>query len=380
MFKILILVVYVFLLCSCSWLMDGDSSSPIESNWIKDKNIDGYSNAQLNSSTRNDTLFVATINDYYIMSIDSLSDGFEVITRYTTHDYFDMGQKPTISKDYLIRFNDQSYSLLDSNDGLYNHIPQLYIEVSKTEDLSRPSSMKYPRVDSLDFGVNIQESEFYPQEQCLISGDRGVFFYRYLDTIDEKEVNNNVAFFSITPDKNRNWLPNISIDSTMSLGQRHLNITSLNTIDGYFYFSSREVFVIISPNNIVTIQEINSNDDIIFDVIKDPFGSKLFRIHENKIMESTDMGYSWIEKYSVSHFYSTMHYVQIDSKIIGYSMNQIFEIVMGDDGVIVNEINNEGIGQTQITSISNVNDEMIYLTTTSGGYYRKMEDFFEYKE
>jgi len=78
-----------------------------------------------------------------------------------------------------------------------------------------------------------------------------------------------------------------------------------------------------------------------------------------------------------------LDYVTIDKRIVGYGKGQIFELTINEKNYSLSELDNEGLGLADITSVSMANDSTVFVTSRCnsfsddcGGFYKPLNDFF----
>lgn len=105
------------------------------------------------------------------------------------------------------------------------------------------------------------------------------------------------------------------------------------------------------------------------------------------LYKSIDRGESWVFFGEIDEeVLVDLQYVTIHNKVVGYGKGQIFELEITDNNYSITELDNEGLGLADITSISLNDDDMVFITTrcnsfsvTCGAYYKPLEFFFDKK-
>jgi hypothetical protein len=72
-----------------------------------------------------------------------------------------------------------------------------------------------------------------------------------------------------------------------------------------------------------------------------------------------------------------INYTSIYDSVIGFYKSQLFTIQPKSETISGRELDTDGLEGKQITSVSEYGDDMVYVTTMSGGYYRSKESFFD---
>jgi len=104
----------------------------------------------------------------------------------------------------------------------------------------------------------------------------------------------------------------------------------------------------------------------------------LYAFSKNELYKSENDGLSWQLVSSVDPNYWRINYELIDNELIGYYNSQIFHINITDDAIEVEELMTDGLEGNTITSASLFKDK-VYLTTLSGVFTKKLDDFFTVK-
>jgi len=163
--------------------------------------------------------------------------------------------------------------------------------------------------------------------------------------------------------------------------------TSVYSISSYFsYFFAvcgANTFRIDTEGNIILVSQSSLNifqkDELLY----------AFAANNNSgyvdFYESIDKGENWVFTGEIAQpSLFSFHYVLIKDHIIGYYGNQLFNIELAENNYTIRELDNEGLGQDDITSISFNNDNTVVLTSTCKGqsqscgvFYKPMDDFLK---
>jgi len=108
--------------------------------------------------------------------------------------------------------------------------------------------------------------------------------------------------------------------------------------------------------------------------------NSLFGFTKSKYLKSTNEGLSWSEIGEIDFNFSNMNYSAIKDSLIGYYNSQIFSINLKENDVTVCELDNNGLEGKSITSITEVADSLVYITTLNGLFYQSLDDFFKTKK
>jgi hypothetical protein len=100
--------------------------------------------------------------------------------------------------------------------------------------------------------------------------------------------------------------------------------------------------------------------------------------YNNKLYYSTDNGYTWTESIQLNTQFNLVLYTKIDNRMVAYYNHQLFEIIPSHTSITAVELDNDGLQGRKITSVS-IFDGNVYVTTLSGVYRKKFEDFFKEK-
>ena len=152
--------------------------------------------------------------------------------------------------------------------------------------------------------------------------------------------------------------------------------SSFHSVGDNFYFSHRHTYRVSSDGELKVVLDNIS----ITDFIKD--GTNIYGIGYGKLYKSIDDGISWSEVQNLKAYdFDLMDYSKVDNKIIAYHRNgQILELALGPTGIEQSrELENDGLQGKYITSVTEFQGK-VYVTTYTGLYYRKLEDFFKDKK
>ena len=151
-------------------------------------------------------------------------------------------------------------------------------------------------------------------------------------------------------------------------------VRSISSLESGFIFSGLEkTYKIDTLGNITKAYDGN-----IMRIVQK--GNELFGFTKSKFIQSSDEGLTWKEIGNADFNFSILNYYSIKDTIVGYYNSQIFKIRLSESGINAIELDNEGLEGKTITSITEVADSLIYVTTLNGLYYRNGEDFFTLKE
>lgn len=165
-----------------------------------------------------------------------------------------------------------------------------------------------------------------------------------------------------------------------------VNLYHIQTFfDRFFLLMGERTYRIDTEGHIDLILEKTLN---IFQI-----GDDLFAFAPNynselvDLYKSIDRGESWVFFGEIDEeVLVDLQYVTIHNKVVGYGKGQIFELEITDNNYSITELDNEGLGLADITSISLNDDDMVFITTrcnsfsvTCGAYYKPLEFFFDKK-
>lgn len=123
-------------------------------------------------------------------------------------------------------------------------------------------------------------------------------------------------------------------------------------------------------------------------------GQELFAFSPNintgkiEYLQSIDEGKSWQLLGAIAvDLLANLQYTIIENKLIGFGKGQLFQIELNGTNYIITELENEGLGLADITSVSKANDRTVFITSRCntfssdcGGYYKPIQYFFTKKK
>jgi hypothetical protein len=147
----------------------------------------------------------------------------------------------------------------------------------------------------------------------------------------------------------------------------------------YNLFSSKDYFI-VSMDSTYKIKANGDASKVVNDNLWKVFqrNDTLYGISYNKIYRSIDNGDNWAIISEKSSDLVRLNYYIINNAIIATYYAQLFHIAINNDSFTIKEIDNDGLVNNYITSVSNYSDK-IYVTTLTGVFYIDNKDFFTYK-
>ena len=144
-------------------------------------------------------------------------------------------------------------------------------------------------------------------------------------------------------------------------------------------FSNKDYFIA----NLQNTYKINSDGSFhkIFDGSLRPMFQKndtLYGTFQGKLYRSVDECESWTDTGVFQNSLSSLFCYFIGNEIIGTNYGQLFHITTTKDGLTVREIDNNGLANNYITSVSKFKNS-VFVTSLTGVYYIPYKDFFTYK-
>jgi len=148
-------------------------------------------------------------------------------------------------------------------------------------------------------------------------------------------------------------------------------VASLHAIDENFFVTGDKTLRVTSglANEVVF-------EGRLYKIFK--YKGVLYGFTRDELYKSVDDGASWQLFVPVSSDYSRINYELIDNELIGFYNSQIFHLTITDDAIEVEELMTDGLEGNTITSASLFKDK-VYLTTLSGVFTKKLDDFFTVK-
>jgi hypothetical protein len=107
----------------------------------------------------------------------------------------------------------------------------------------------------------------------------------------------------------------------------------------------------------------------------------LYSLVSGFIYQSTNDGDNWINFGAIPQNLNSLNFLDyylVNNEIIGTYNAQLFHLTINKNSLTVKEIDNDGLANNSITSISKYYDK-VYVTTLSGVYYINYKDFLKYK-
>jgi len=164
---------------------------------------------------------------------------------------------------------------------------------------------------------------------------------------------------------------------TISSGSPQTNLTFV-----YSLFSNKDYYF-ATLENAYKIKSDGSFSKILDGRVSKFFhkNDTLYSLVSGFIYQSTNDGDSWINIGAIPQNFDMLNYLDyylVNNEIIGTYNAQLFHLIINKNTLTVKEIDNDGLVNNSITSVSKYHDK-VYVTTLSGVYYINYKDFFNYK-
>ena len=167
---------------------------------------------------------------------------------------------------------------------------------------------------------------------------------------------------------------------------KKINIPQITYLDRVFrIFSVENGFFVTAYSGFYRVDTTGNIkrviDHYIVVFIHDEASNNYYGIdEEGNWFFSADKGNSWWHITSdVSDDLIRLRYTNIYGSIVGYYYSQLFKIDFTGDKVFITELENDGLENNRITSISEFKDSLVYVTTMTGGFYTDKTNFFKEK-
>jgi len=362
--KRIFFVIGIFLLLSCEKEKIVERLIEKKNAWTLHPNLKANQAILLNSHATKEYFFSVGYNTFTSMVSDSLvhPDAFGNNNNMVTY-----GSHRGVLSEIKILITDHFFAYQSIYGSLVIH-PNLNPVTSGTSTYLRMKD-----IDSTFNGFYYVHSSF---GDGLVMNDKKQLLVPYVSKyatptlllLDLKPNTDDLRLVRIDTLKTQKiTIPRISYDVLPS---------SFHSIGNNFYFSHYHTYRVNSDGELKVVLDNIS----IADYVKD--GTNIYGIGYRKLYKSIDDGMSWSE---VANFqtndFALMDYSKVDNKIIAYYRNgQIFELTFGPTGIEQSrELENDGLQDKYITSVTEFQGK-VYVTTYSGLYYRKLDDFFKDKK
>jgi hypothetical protein len=107
-------------------------------------------------------------------------------------------------------------------------------------------------------------------------------------------------------------------------------------------------------------------------------GTDLYGMSFGKVVTSKDAGTSWSEIGDINFGLEIVQYVETDGEVFALSNDNILHVTIADSMLTVEEIDNDGLSNQQITSLKRYRNDM-YAVSLSGIFARPIQTFYTYK-
>ncbi len=325
-----------------------------EYNWKKHAGFNYDNVVQLNSFATSDGFYI--LGTDYFSNIDQESSFYDTINYFFSSFYLPVDLttsiKFPISKDFIV---------------LNTGIKSICIGPTKSPFLN---NYKYVNIERIDSSFREFDLIYSHNSECFAINNSRQVFIPYLTKagsvqgllIDVDSVS-SINYFEVDTIKTKI----IKFPDVLVYG-----LLSLNCINDNFYLStSEDTYRIDKEGNVENVIEQRIYKAFEFEGI-------IYALCRNNVFLSSDNGKTFVTSYEIPSDFLYVDYTRIGNKLIGYYRQQIFEIFPSINGIYGVELDNNGLENILITSISEFR-EKIFVTTFSGVYYKEKEDFFKEK-
>lgn len=302
----------------------------------------GRSSVQMNSQALADRLLIIGPGTFYIHRRTGFSSSTKPIPLTL--------RKMPINKDYHISMNQYGYLYLNQ----HKEYSVVNNEIKITDWDANFERFDFPLdTESEAFSINNQNQALLAY---VIKGEHGKSVKLLLIDLDATHTAKELKVVN-----------NQAIDIAD-------NYTSaVSTINDQFYFTSNKATYRISPDGSL----IKLNTPLMTRFIEQ--NGVIYGMTSDSFYTSTDNGVTWNVAGKNSDNLSSWNFTKVADKIVIHRFGQISTIEFTPNSYSLKVLENDILASKQITSVAMFDDE-VYVTTMSGVYTRKLENFFEEKE
>lgn len=349
-----LLISIIFLMCGCkkdvdSTTEDGGDNTPEEDayNWKMHPEFRGTYMAQMNSYRANDNLYILGIANFSKIE-RSTSQSLGNTVFYPLSPAYPFGYRFPLSEDFIIQFN--------ATNGLLIFTP--------TKTPTSGTAFAFP-MESIDFTFTDFDFRFSHQSEASVINNQNQCLIPYIH-VDRRDT---VKFALIGLEKGAFRLDTTSVSIIKIPRQYFISYRNI--------FSSKEYFFVSIENKVFRI-DASGNVEHVLDAEIYRFiekEDKLIAFSAQNIYFSYDNGLSWTEGYGVAGHFRQLKYIWIDNELVAFRNGQIWKLSIDESELLVDELDNSGLEQYRITSISAF-DGFVYATTFGGVFYKPISEFF----
>jgi hypothetical protein len=363
-------ILYYLALCSILFSCEKDKEKIVYKeriySWKYDSNMHHELSVIMNSYSNGNSLYLMGFYNYTKVVNDGVLPPEQLEYAVFDHSFnYPADRKFPISDKYYVLADMANNQLIISpNDGLGNISSRMYISMMELiPDFLGFELMHYTRGEC----ISLTNSNF-----ALIP------FRRYENNGSKNPIPSfllirlkPVSYYASNPaDTVYTKLIELPVDEPY-----YESVSSLTNYGSNFMLSCAGNTFIIDTTGVVT----TVYDDEIQHFI--PTEDKMFGIawdyHGIKYVASGNDGFSWSEIDFIDEDFMYINYTSIYDSVIGFYKSQLFTIQPKSETISGRELDTDGLEGKQITSVSEYGDDMVYVTTMSGGYYRSKESFFD---
>ncbi len=320
-----------------------------------------FSTTITNSRRLFDGLILFTTNNYNVL-YDSAQNKFSGVTqRYS----YEKQVKPLVTNGYYLAVNDYAINIYNT-DKINGNV------------LGNINGLLFPKsIDSTflayDFKSNYLSGD--------LVGNSNKFVYPYF-TKDNKY---KYAIIKIKKEPTSSSFPDnaIVIDTFKTI--TNLNYLSTNRLTGII--GSNLFFTCGNNKNYI----VNSDLDTIY--INSNVYNCIFKVNnlyysfcggvalggDTKLLSTSDEGLTWqVVSSGLNYQFQNLSYVNVGDKLIAFYVNQMWEVVITNNTLTTKELNNDGLDNKLINSITMSNGR-VFVGTNNGVFERPFSEFIDYK-
>lgn len=360
--KILLFICFSLLLIGCEKEKIVEVEVEKEYSWKAHKRFTHERVTQMNSFATDDYLFFRGLSTFVSIVPESKNhhhsfEGGKSMMYYLIDPQSHEIKLP-IGPDYLI-----SFTQIDGEVRFYSTM----IPNSVTES----ASLNIKDIDNTFLNFKHQHNHFSISECCVIN-DQNQALIPYTSNINSWYALKLALVDISVREMPSNYVEIIKTETINIPDEWHHRLHAIESVGEYFFITTQsKVFRMDSKGNIVTV-----SDTPLLRIIES--SGKLYGVSNKSVFISSDKGLTWKEVYNVQQELSWISLSKVDDKIVGYRYSQLWEITFSENDVVVRELDNYGIDGVSITSLS-VFDNIVYLSTMSGVFYKPVDNFFESK-
>lgn len=313
------------------------------------------------------------------------------------HEAFQFGNEEvfnsSISEDNLFLYGHETFSNINK-EGIVSHalniliapsryrLPlnsEIYLATSSVDGLVVFRQNLWPVVDGVVSSFNIKDldSNYHGFDfNRLNTGDAALISKNNKILIPYRTTNTETTFTQLglllvqTSVSNESFNVVDTLFTKRFVFQRQFTVglQTLNLVNNIFFISTNDGVYRIGEDNELT--KVSSN---FFSKIFE-YNSRFYAISFNEVFVSDDLGLTWQSEFNLSTNLDIFLFEVIDEKLYAFYNSQIFNIEISENDFFVQELLNDGLEGSVITSLVKFN-EKIYVTSLSGVFSKPYSQF-----